>query len=121
VPAPSTSTDATHAGHLAAAFGLGLVAMASNVTTIVLFLPAVRDIARADVTTLDAAVALLVLLTVTLLPALLPVLAVSLGGAAGRRLLDRVGAFTQAHHETIAAVVSFAFAVYLGLSGLRRL
>ncbi len=66
VPAPSTAADSAHAGHLAAAFGLGLVAMASNVTTIVLFLPAVRDIARADVTTLDTAVALLVLLAACL-------------------------------------------------------
>ena len=61
------------------------------------------------------------LLAITLAPALLPVLAVSLGGAAGRRALDRVGAFARRTTPTIAAVVSFGFAVYLGCTGLRRL
>jgi hypothetical protein len=121
-PAPAAADDAASAPpRLLTAFGLGVAAMASNVTTIVLFLPAVRDIARARVATLDTVVALVVLFAVTLAPALLPVLAVSLGGAAGRRVLDRVGEFARVHHAAIAAVVSFAFAVYLGLKGLQRL
>ena len=121
-PMPTTATTAPSASpHLAAAFGLGVVAMASNVTSVVLFLPAVRDIARSSVTTPGTILALVVLFTITLAPALLPVLAVSLGGAPGRRALDRVGAFAQGHHETIVAVVSFGFAVYLGWTGLRRL
>jgi hypothetical protein len=117
-PSPGTSRRASSVG---VAYGLGVAAMAGNVTTIVLFLPAVRDIARADLAVADTAVALAVLLAITLAPALLPVLAVSIGGAAGRRALDRLGAFTSAHHATIAAVVSFGFALYLGLKGLRRL
>lgn len=121
-PAAAAADDAASAPpRLLTAFGLGVAAMASNVTTIVLFLPAVRDIARAEVATLDTVVALVVLFAVTLAPALLPVLAVSLGGAAGRRVLDRVGEFARVHHAAIAAVVSFAFAVYLGLKGLQRL
>ena len=122
-PAPAAAADdaASAPPRLLTAFGLGVAAMASNVTTIVLFLPAVRDIARAEVATLDTVVALVVLFAVTLAPALLPVLAVSLGGAAGRRVLDRVGEFARVHHAAIAAVVSFAFAVYLGLKGLQRL
>lgn len=122
-PAPAAADDdaASAPPRLLTAFGLGVAAMASNVTTIVLFLPAVRDIARAEVATLDTVVALVVLFAVTLAPALLPVLAVSLGGAAGRRVLDRVGEFARVHHAAIAAVVSFAFAVYLGLKGLQRL
>lgn len=121
-PAPAAADHAASAPpRLFTAFGLGVAAMASNVTTIVLFLPAVRDIARAEVATLDTVVALVVLFAVTLAPALLPVLAVSLGGAAGRRVLDRVGEFARVHHAAIAAVVSFAFAVYLGLKGLQRL
>lgn len=119
-PTPSPGTSG-RASSLGVAYGLGVVAMATNVTTIVLFLPAVRDIARADLVVADTAVALGVLLTIILAPALLPVLAVSIGGAAGRRALDRLGAFTSAHHATIAAVVSFGFALYLGLQGLRRL
>jgi hypothetical protein len=62
-----------------------------------------------------------VLFVITLLPALLPVVAVSLGGAAGRRALDRISSFASTHHATIAAVVSFGFALYLGWTGLRRL
>ena len=118
---PAAPAPAGSDAHLGASFGLGLAAMASNVTTIVLFLPAVRDIARASVSTAATAVALVVLIGITLTPALAPVLAVSMGGAAGRRMLDRLGAFTQAHHATIAAVVSFGFALYLGLTGLGRL
>lgn len=107
--------------HLAASYGLGVAAMASNVTTIVLFLPAVRDIARSPVSTADAIIAAVVLVLITLAPALVPVVAVALGGWPGQRVLDRVGAFTAAHHATIAAVVSFGFALYLGSNGLRRL
>lgn len=121
-PAPSPPADGSAgARRLLTSYALGVAAMASNVTTVVLFLPAVRDIARADLAGADTAVAITVLMVVTLLPALVPVVAVSLGGAAGRRLLDRVGAFTSMHHAAIAAVVSFGFALYLGLTGLQRL
>ena len=117
-PAPQ---DSTGGAHVAASFALGLVAMATNVTTVVLFLPAVRDVARAQLPVGGSAVVLAVLLLIVTVPAWLPVLAVTLGGAAGRRLLDRVGAFATIHHATIAAVVSFGFALYLGWNGLRRL
>jgi hypothetical protein len=117
-PRPSSSDDTPH---LATGFALGLVAMATNVTTVVLFLPAVRDVARADLGAAQSALVLGVVMVVVLSPAWVPVLAVTLGGAAGRRLLDRVGEFTSAHHATIAAVVSFGFAAYLGWNGLRRL
>lgn len=121
-PTPHERPAEPSAGRgMAAAFGVGLAAMASNVTTIVLFLPAMRDVARAGLPAGQSAVALTVLFIITLLPALLPVVAFSLGGSAGRRALDRISAFASTHHATIAAVVSFGFALYLGWKGLRRL
>jgi hypothetical protein len=120
-PPPAPRSTPEHSARLAAAFAVGLVAMAANVTTVVLFIPAVRDVARADLPASGSVAALAVLLLIVTVPAWLPVLAVSLGGAAGRRLLDRIGQFTSSHHATIAAVVSFGFALYLGWTGLRRL
>jgi hypothetical protein len=120
-PHAPAARESTGGAHVAASFAVGLVAMATNVTTVVLFLPAVRDVARAELPLAGTAVVLAVLLVIVTMPAWLPVLAVSLGGAAGRRLLDRVGAFATRHHALIAAVVSFGFALYLGWNGLRRL
>jgi hypothetical protein len=120
-PPPAPRSGSEHSARLAASFAIGLVAMATNVTTVVLFLPAVRDVARSQLSVADSALVLVVVLAVVTVPAWLPVLAVALGGAAGRRLLDRVGAVASSHHAMIAAVVSFGFALYLGWNGLRRL
>jgi hypothetical protein len=120
-PHTPAAQEPTGGAHVAASFAVGLVAMATNVTTVVLFLPAVRDVARAELSVGGSAAVLAVLLVIVTVAAWLPVLAVTLGGAAGRRLLDRIGQFTSSHHATIAAVVSFGFALYLGWTGLRRL
>lgn len=120
-PPPAPPSAPEHSVRLAASFAVGLVAMATNVTTVVLFLPAVRDVARAELPLAGTAAVLAILLVIVTAPAWLPVLAVVLGGAAGRRLLDQVGAFATRHHAMIAAVVSFGFALYLGWNGLRRL
>ena len=100
---------------------LGLGAMVSNVTSLVLFLPAVHDISHARVTDTDKSIALVVLIVVTLLAAIIPPLAASIGGAPARRGLDRVSVLIAAHHRAINATICFGFALFLAATGVARL
>lgn len=118
---PTTERTARHpADHdgLASAYALGLVMMATNVTTIVLYIPAMRDIGRADVSTSDQAVALLVMLGFASLPATVPLLLrVVVPGPAQRALTRLDGAMTR-HRRAIVLAVEIVFGVYLIVRGL---
>jgi hypothetical protein len=118
---PTTERTARHpADHdgLARAYALGLVMMATNVTTIVLYIPAMRDIGRADVSTSDQAVALLVMLGFASLPATVPLLLrVVVPGPAQRALTRLDGAMTR-HRRAIVLAVEIVFGVYLIVRGL---
>ena len=107
--------------HYAKAFLLGIGLMASNLTTVVLLLPATHEVAvsRADLTAKAVVCAVLALAAV--LPALLPPLVVTLGGEGGRRKLDQLADWMHEHQHRISAVVCVLFAVYLAATGISKL
>jgi hypothetical protein len=116
------AAPAAAGGHsLARSFGLGIALMAGNLTSLVLYLPALQDLARAGLAAGPLAAMVLLVSLVTLAPSLLPPLALLLTGAWGRARLEQLCRWTLAHQGLINGALCFAFAVYLGWSGLARL
>lgn len=100
-------------------FGVGV--MLTNVTTLMLFIPAMKDIAVApDATATKAGMAVLVLLITTLVVWVPLALDVAAPNTAGR-VLGGLNRFLSAHQRTVGMVVAFAFAAYLAIKGLRAL
>jgi len=107
--------------HYGKAFLLGIGLMASNLTTVVLLLPATHDVAVSRADLAAKAVVCTVLALAAILPALLPPLLVTVGGEGGRRKLDQLAAWMHEHQHRISAVVCVLFAVYLAATGIAKL
>jgi len=98
-------------GHpMGRAVGLGLVTMASNLTSLVLVFPAVHDLGRDRLPGLQEALLVGLIALFTLLPALAPPLLLLASGASGRRQLERLNGWTQAHSVGSAALYAWALA-----------
>ncbi|WP_216902515.1 GAP family protein [Synechococcus sp. CCY 9618] len=105
----------------ARSFGLGLALMAGNLTSLVLYLPALQDLARAGLRP-DVLVTLVLLVSlITLAASLLPPLALTFTGGWGRARLEQLSRWTLIHQRQINAGLCFVFAAYLTFSGLARL
>jgi threonine/homoserine/homoserine lactone efflux protein len=99
----------------------GVVTMATNVTTIMLFIPAMNDIAAADAGfTAKAATALAVLLITTIVVWVPLALDLAAPHTAGR-VLGGLSRFLSVHQRVVGIVVAFAFATYLTVKGVREL
>lgn len=101
-------------------FGFGLLIMATNVSTLILVLPAVRLITHAHVSPLDQFIALGMLTVFGLLPALGPAVLVSALGTRGARLSASLNAFVGAHGDQLTIgleAVFFAYFLFKGIAG----
>ncbi|WP_255147912.1 GAP family protein [Synechococcus sp. ATX 2A4] len=103
------------------AFRLGLGAMAANLSSLALFLPAVQDLARSSLGAADRVGLSALLVGFTLLPALLPPCLVLASGRRGEQMLERVGRWLNSHQRQVSAVLCFLFAALLTINGLARL
>lgn len=107
-----TSDPATSTG-LLAVFALGLGLMISNLSTILLYLPAMHVVSASSASTTDKAIAVALALAITSLPATLPLL---LRVALPRRSVPIFGAinrFVTDHQRAITTSVEVGFGVYL--------
>lgn len=102
-------------------FLLGLGAMVSNATTIVLLIPAVHEIAIADLRTSEALVLYGIIGVIVMLPSYLPLVVFAALGRRGPAVMNRFGDWLHAHQKTIGIVVSLGFALYLGWTGFTGL
>ena len=100
---------------------LGVAAMATNFTTIVLLIPAVHDVAISSLSTQDKATLLVVVGIIVEFVAYFPILVVLAAGKKGPVLLDHLSTYLRTHRRRIGIVVSLGFAIYLGYSGLSAL
>jgi len=103
------------------AFGLGLVTMASNLTSLVLVFPAVHDLGRDRLPGPQEALLVGLIALFALLPSLAPPLLLLVSGAAGQRQLERLNGWTQAHQRPISGGLCLGFGLLLALSGLSSL
>lgn len=120
-PAPTAASADRRRPPLRRSFLLGLGAMASNLTSLVLVLPASEDLARAGLNPDTKALFVLLVGLITLLPSLAPPLALAAAGTAGRRMLQGLSVWTDTHQRAIGATLCFAFALLLAANGLSRL
>jgi hypothetical protein len=100
---------------------LGVVMMLTNFSTIVLYIPAMREVAAADESTVVQGAVVGIAALFALAPALLPLGATAIAPDASRRVLDPIGRFVRTHSATIGTVVSFVFGLYLLVKGARGL
>jgi hypothetical protein len=102
--------------------GLGAGVMLVNFSTLALFVPAVKDIGRADgVSVAGEIAALVLLLVVVLVPAWLPVALRAAFPDRAQRLLTPLGRWMTEHQRALGGWVSAAFAVYLFVRGVLAL
>jgi len=99
-------------------FLLGIGAMLTNLTTIVLLVPATREAASAAISRGDRLVVLAVVLVITLLPAYGPLVVLAALGRRGPAALAAMSRWLGSHHRAVTVAVSLGFAAYLGISGL---
>jgi len=105
-------------GGLATAYVLGIVMMVTNLSTIVLYLAAMKTIGRADVSDVDQVVALVVVLLITSLPATLPLLLRVIVPEPSQRVLAKLDAAMTRHRRVIMVAVEVVFGVYLLVKGI---
>jgi hypothetical protein len=118
---PTTDSTAPGGPSLGRSFGLGIALMAGNLTSLVLYLPALQDLARSGLAVGPLAALVLLVSLVTLAPSLLPPVVLGLTGAWGRARLEQLCRWTLAHQGRINGGLCFLFAAYLGWSGVARL
>jgi Sap, sulfolipid-1-addressing protein len=99
---------------------VGIVAMLSNFSTLVLYIPAMHVINLSDDPVSTKVTAGLMLLIITITPILLPVLAVTVVGHRSDALLARVNGFTGRHSRQINAGICLAFAALLAYSAVKE-
>ena len=108
---------------LGAAGGLaaGLALAATDFSSVVPYLVALKDIAIADLGAADAATALAVFLVICLAPMIVPVALTYAAPQAAERALGPLRRVLTRHSNTIIAVVCFVLAAYLAAKGIRGL
>lgn len=101
--------------------GLGLGSMGTNVTSLVLYLPAAQEVGRAALPAPQELLALAVLALITLLPAWGPPALVLASGSRGRHWLQRLDVAVARHRRGIHGAVALFFALLLAWRGLGSL
>jgi len=101
-----------------ATFGAGAALMVGNVTSIILYIPAMKEIAKSDVSDSAKAVTTIIVMLITALPVLLP-LAVRLAAPrSSQRWLASLNEFISKHHHSLIVGVEVVFGIYLLAKGL---
>lgn len=100
---------------------LGLGMMLTNFTTAILYIDAVKEIARSGIEASEQLIVLAAVLAVTLIPVLVPVLAYAIAPGAASRVLGRLGDWVEGHRRAISIALLLGFGLYLTLKGVAEL
>lgn len=99
--------------------GLGIGVMLVNFSTLALYVPAVKDIGRADdVSVVGELAALTVVIVIVLIPAWVPVALRGAFPAQAQRILKPLGRWMHDHQRALGGGVSAVFAAYLFVRGV---
>ena len=107
-----------HQVGLTASFVTGMVMMLTNITTIVLLIPMMKDVDRASASTGAKAVVFAVALLVVSLPATAPLFVRVVAPGPSVKALTALNRFIARHQHTIVVVVEIVFGAYLVTKGL---
>jgi hypothetical protein len=121
-PRPPQATPASAAAtSIGRSFAAGAIAMASNLTTFALYIPALALIAGSDLGPGERGLAALVILLITLTVAWVPLLAATLIPGATERWLPATGRWMTANDRWIKVVLGFGFGIALAVAGIGQL
>ena len=95
--------------------------MITNVTTMVLLLAIIHEVARADAGLTDEVVALVVACLIILLPALVPLTVSAFGGDRARDGLRRLGTLATRYSRPVVGVLLLLFGIQHVLQGIAAL
>lgn len=102
-------------------FLAGIGGMASNVTTFALYIPALALIAGSGLPLRQQGIAALIILTITLIVAWVPLVLAVVVPAASSRLLPWLGSWMTEHNRWIQVVLGFGFGIWLFAKGIAGL
>ncbi len=102
-------------------FGAGAVTMLVNLSTLVLYIPAIHLIMRSNASSSAKLSAGVMLFLITVAPFLLPVTAVTLFGHRSDAFLAKLNSFVTAHSRQINAGICLGFGVLLTYSAVKDL
>jgi threonine/homoserine/homoserine lactone efflux protein len=102
-------------------FVSGAAAMASNVTSFALYIPALALIAGSGLPLGQRGIAALIILLITLMVAWVPLLLAAIVPGASSRLLPTLGRWMTENDRWIQVVLGFGFGIWLVVKGVRAL
>lgn len=100
---------------------VGVGAMATNVTTIALYVPAMKLIAESSLPGDEEVLAAAIVLVLTLALVLLPLAIVAVAPRAAERILQAAGAWLAAHRHKLGVIILLGFGALLLAKGIARL
>ena len=100
---------------------VGFVGMLTDVSSLILFLPALHDITRSSADSAAKAVVFGFLYLMVMVPLLLPVLLITVMGSKADGMLASLNRFVTANSRRINAAICFFFAAYLLWTGIAAL
>lgn len=101
-----------------AAFPFGVFSMATNFTTLALVVVAAKEIAAADVNTVERIVLIVVLVAICSIPVWLPLAATKVAPETGKRALHGFHRLIDAHGRTAVIVLLMAAGTFLVARGI---
>ena len=118
--APDAETDhpAGGKGGVFGSLALGVGLMATNITTIALFLSAMKDVAEAKVGNGTRVVVVVIAIVIIMVPVAVPLLITVLAPGASTRVLAAVRTFISRYRDLIMGIFVTGFGVYLTLKGV---
>jgi threonine/homoserine/homoserine lactone efflux protein len=118
-PAKQRTRPAGESGRRFVAMGAAL--MTTNVTTFALYIPAMKLIAQSSVSDVEQAIAISVVLAVTMTLVLVPLAVVAAAPKASASLLGRAGDWLASHHRAVTVGLCSCFGALLLIKGLAAL
>ena len=106
---------------LGASFGAGAGMMLGNFTTLALFIPAMKLVSESGLGAPEVAAATLLVLVITLIPALVPLGLTAAMPRTSGQVLTAVGDWLGGHKRWITVVLGLGFGVYLVIHGMTRI
>lgn len=98
--------------------GLGITMMATNLSTLALYIPAVKDIGEAQVVAAAKAFTLALVVFIVMLPVTLPLALTLTAPRSSDAILRKVNEWVHGHSRQMTIVLCFGFAAYLLWRGL---
>jgi threonine/homoserine/homoserine lactone efflux protein len=120
-PKPKSTEPDTKPKSVSRSFVSGAAAMASNVTSFALYIPALALIAGSGLPLGQRGLAALIILLITLAVAWVPLALAATVPAASSRLLPALGSWMTANDRWIQVVLGFGFGIWLVIKGIQAL